>query len=449
MQTRNPVHLAALRGTAVLLVLVLSFLLLTPRGTPRARAVTAEQKSQLKQQIARLDQAIDGYENQIQQNSQQRGQAKRTAGSLQKQVSALQNQIAAYNGKISALNRKITLLDQEISGYQKQIDALEREMAPTKKVIAACQKQLGGRMRAVYMSGNVSTLELLMDSSSFTDFLYRMEMLDRISQHDNAVIHRLKKSISKQQARQDRLKKMQSSVASDRAAVSASRSQVVSAQATVKKRQSELDVQIKLLAAYVDALDLNSEEAKQSIELARQEQQTFTDQLNGRLAITSSTGTGTVDIRLNPGGMIWPVPDSASYISSGYGPRGGTVHYGIDIADPNSHTRNVAIVAAAAGTVKVSSNICSHNYGKHYNCGCNGGYGNYVVIDHGNGLLSYYGHMSHTVVAQGQTVRQGQIIGYMGATGYATGPHLHFEIRVNNGQRRSLAARNPLTYVRK
>ena len=130
-------------------------------------------------------------------------------------------------------------------------------------------------------------------------------------------------------------------------------------------------------------------------------------------------------------------------MSSGYGSRWGTFHYGIDITGGGG---NAPIVAAAAGRVTIASNTCSHNYGKNYNCGCNGGYGNYVVIDHGNGLLTYYGHMSRAIVSAGTYVQQGQTIGYMGSTGYSTGNHLHFEVRVNDGTSRSVAARNPMNY---
>lgn len=104
------------------------------------------------------------------------------------------------------------------------------------------------------------------------------------------------------------------------------------------------------------------------------------NQVNANLAATASTGNGAYS-----GTFIWPVAGGGTYVSSGYGSRWGTFHYGIDIT---SSSGNNPIVAAAAGRVTIASNTCSHNYRKDYNCGCNGGYGNYVVIDHGNGLLT-------------------------------------------------------------
>ncbi|MCI6825449.1 MAG: M23 family metallopeptidase [Ruminococcus bromii] len=90
-----------------------------------------------------------------------------------------------------------------------------------------------------------------------------------------------------------------------------------------------------------------------------------------------------------------------------------------------------SVVAADNGTVIDTYNSCYHNWGKNGSCGCNGGYGNYVMIDHGNGKVTVYGHFTNVIVSPGQTVKKGQTIGYVGSTGNSTGPHLHFECRYN------------------
>ena len=100
------------------------------------------------------------------------------------------------------------------------------------------------------------------------------------------------------------------------------------------------------------------------------------------------------------------------------------------------------IVAAESGTVGTVSETCSHNYGKSYSCGCGGGYGNYVTINHGSGnLTTLYGHCSSIIVSSGQYVEKGQVIGYVGSTGFSTGFHLHFEV-IDNGSRN-----NPRNYL--
>jgi murein DD-endopeptidase MepM/ murein hydrolase activator NlpD len=122
----------------------------------------------------------------------------------------------------------------------------------------------------------------------------------------------------------------------------------------------------------------------------------------------------------------WPVPGNY-YVSSGVGARWGTYHKGLDITGDSG----TAICAAEAGTVVTVNNSCTHNYGKSSSCGCGGGYGNFVIIDHGNGFLTLYGHMTKALVSVGDTVKQGEQIGTMGTTGYSTGTHLHFELRYN------------------
>ena len=131
----------------------------------------------------------------------------------------------------------------------------------------------------------------------------------------------------------------------------------------------------------------------------------------------------------DPSSFIWPVP-RYSYITSGVGPRWGTNHNGIDIGDAGIY--GAAVVASRSGIVIYGQNTCSHDYGKSDSCGCGGGYGNYVFIDHGDSYSTLYGHLSQAVVHDGEYVEQGQVIGYVGTTGWSTGPHLHFEIRLNN-----------------
>ena len=106
--------------------------------------------------------------------------------------------------------------------------------------------------------------------------------------------------------------------------------------------------------------------------------------------------------------------------------RGSYNHGGIDISGGIMGAR---VVASASGTVVVSNNTCTHNWGKNGSCGCGGGYGNWVWIDHGNGKATIYAHLTNTVVSVGSRVSAGQLIGYAGSTGWSTGPHLHYECR--------------------
>ena len=106
------------------------------------------------------------------------------------------------------------------------------------------------------------------------------------------------------------------------------------------------------------------------------------------------------------------------------------MHNGLDICSYGIH--GAAICAAAPGVVIRTENLCPHNYGKDGSCGCGGGYGRYCIIDHGNGLWTLYGHATNINVTVGQSVSTGQPLGTVGSTGWSTGSHLHFEVRINN-----------------
>lgn len=149
----------------------------------------------------------------------------------------------------------------------------------------------------------------------------------------------------------------------------------------------------------------------------------------------NSNTTPSTDNNNNSGGnssagFTWPCPGFYT-ISSGYESRWGTFHGALDIAGGND---GAAVVASRGGTVVVAVSGCPHNYGKSSSCGCGGGYGNYVVIQHDGTYSTLYGHMASLTVSVGDTVSQGQTIGYVGSTGFSTGAHLHFEVRVNGSK---------------
>ncbi len=136
--------------------------------------------------------------------------------------------------------------------------------------------------------------------------------------------------------------------------------------------------------------------------------------------------------------FTWPVP-GFYHISYGVGWRWGAYHKGIDIW--SNGIRGANICAAAAGEVIFVNNVCPHDYGKTYSCGCGGGYGKYCIIDHGNGYWTLYGHSQNIIVSVGDHVEQGQVLGYVGSTGHSTGDHLHFEVRLDG------VAQDPTNYV--
>jgi murein DD-endopeptidase MepM/ murein hydrolase activator NlpD len=170
-----------------------------------------------------------------------------------------------------------------------------------------------------------------------------------------------------------------------------------------------LDTRIQEFTAEVDALS-REETNIESLIKTRQQQ----------LAASAASGGGG-EGSPSKSGLIWPV---SGPLTSGFGMRWGRMHTGIDIAAGYG----APIVAAKSGTV--------------ISAGWNGGYGQATIIDHGGGFSTLYGHQSRIAVSDGQTVSQGQVIGYEGCTGHCTGPHLHFETRVNG------SPQNPINYLK-
>ncbi|MDE6034877.1 MAG: M23 family metallopeptidase, partial [Ruminococcus sp.] len=185
------------------------------------------------------------------------------------------------------------------------------------------------------------------------------------------------------------------------------------------------------------------EEASRQAELTRTTTtSTTTTSTQTTVTTTTETSTTTTTTATIPApsssGFIWPTPGKY-YISSPFAQRWGTQHKGIDIGDAGIMGSD--IVASKSGTVTYVSNSCTHNYGKSSSCGCGGGYGNYVIIQHDGTYSTLYGHMTSANVSVGDYVQQGDVIGTVGSTGWSTGPHLHFEVRVNGTQQ------DPLNFV--
>lgn len=432
---------------AIFMALVFSFLTILPLGT--VNYAQAASSSEIRKKIDALDDKIDQYQEELDAVNKKKSDAKKSASSLQSEIDTYQKQIDAYNDKISALNSEVSALNSEISDLESDISKLQTQIDAQNVKIQDTQTLLADRLRANYVAGNVTNLELLLEADSFTTFLNRLEMIARISKHDNAIIDQLKDEIAGVKEDKADLEKQEAQLQANKQSINSAKSEQESAKAAVVNSKSQLDTKMSTLDNYISELDDSSSELQSYIDKAEAQQQAFMNSLNASVSQKASTGSGKVTN--SSGSMTWPVPYSSSYISSGYGYRSlgssSSFHYGIDITMPGADSYDKIVVAADDGTIVTASNICSHNYRKSSNCGCNGGYGNYVVIDNGDGLLIYYGHLTRATVSVGQKVSAGQTVGIMGCSGYSTGPHLHFEIRVNDGSSRSAAARNPLNYV--
>lgn len=389
---------------------------------------------------------INDLENQIAAQNDKIDQNQQSADELLDQIDLMQQQLNVYNEKIAALNKQIAEKNEIINQYQKEIDTLQAEIDEANKkqaqledTIADTYDLLADRLCANYMAGETSVLEILLGAGDFEDFLTRLELVKQISDHDASLVSDLQDDINELNQTKEKLdadkaavEEKQTSVQSERDAIASVRSEQKNAYNTLDTKQTALEDKNQslqnLLASQGDTLsDLEADLAKAEAEYDAWKAQGM-ESGSGSISGGSSGGSSSIgNYPVSSKGMICPLQYSNVTISAGW--YGYAKHKGIDFITRGAtgNTYGKEIRAAADGVVY------SAEY--HYS------WGNNVYINHGNGVYTRYAHCSRMVVSAGKSVKQGQVIAYVGNTGNVSpkpsasnphaGAHLHFEVWVN------------------
>lgn len=364
-----------------------------------------------------------GGQDQIDALEQQKSELQSQQASIQTNIDDLIAQQADVIDQKAAMDEKNELARQEIELINEQIDVytglIEDKAEELEKAEAAEQAQYElyrKRVRAMEEEGSYTYLDILFQCRSLSDVLSAIDMIGEIMDSDKRLFEEYK-------AARENTEQV-------KAEYEATLAQLSDKQETLEAEKAELEEQIAAAVEVINQLQDDIDAAKAEYakaaaaeaaaqasinaiiaqmqaeeEAARQEAAQNNQQYTG----TGSTATGT---------YIWPCP-SSTYVTSAFGMRDHPLfgderpHSGIDVAG----SAGSEVLAADSGTVAVATYSSS--------------YGNYVTIYHSNGDYTLYAHMSSLAVSAGQSVTQGDVIGYVGSTGWATGPHLHFEIRVN------------------
>ena len=384
------------------LAAVLALLLLLPMVTMilgGAGAVTQSEIDALKAEQAASQARQDELEEQLADVEADQAEA-------QQRRQLLQAQLDAINNEIENIDKQIAYYDAEIA--QKEAEQAEAEANEEAQYELFCQ-----RVRAMEEEGTVSYWSVLFNSGSFSELLDRLADVDAVMAYDNRVMDEL---IA---ARQE-LEAVQAQLEEARAAEQAAKE----AQEAVKARQQEKVAQAQALLDELNAdvaevnRQLDEEDASWAAigaEIDRKQKQ-----------LEEQRKQNNVQLPPAGNGWMWPLPSANMKLTSAFGFRMHPVdhvphsHTGIDVAA----STGTPIYAARGGQVIMSE----------YGTGVNWSYGNFVVIDHGDGTTTLYAHMSSRAVSEGELVQQGQTIGAVGTTGNVKGAHLHFEVRIN-GQR--------------
>ena len=390
--------------------------------------VSAEDSiSDLEQQLQQLEQENEKYQKILDDTKSDIAEKEEYKSALVSKVQVLDEKIAVTREKISSLNddikEKQDAYDKGLSEVEDQFDAL------------------ANRLRILYMSGNATDLEIIFGAKDFSDLIDKMELVKSLANSD-------KELISEIQTKLDELSTKKKSLEADKKDLETQQASLKSDQDEFNKLISDNDEILKnLYASNSEAQNSLESAALQSDEIEAKISQYYAAQKASQSSSSSgsssssssssssgssssgSSSSGSSSVIVPSGsGFAWPTPGFVSRSSEWFEDREVYNHGGIDIA--GAGIMGTPVVAAADGTVVATNSSCTHNWGKSYSCGCGGGYGNYVMISHAGGKMTVYGHLTSLTVSSGQSVSR-QVIGYVGSTGNSTGPHLHYECRLN------------------
>ncbi len=416
------------KSAIVLTALTISLTSVLCTGSVSIQASSA--KEQLESKLKDIEKQQKEIDAAIKETKGDISREKENQQKIDEQIVATEEYIRTLTDLIKEYDLQIAGLEAEIVDRENDITATEalinNERNEIDKNIALYEK----RIRAMYLSGNDSVASVLLGADNFFDMLMKIELVKRVADYNNALIDDL---IALKESYEDDKLVLENKIKDLEAVIA----DVETKKQEVADRRDEWDVQLESLnqlykesKAQIKALNAKKAEYEQNKDELDKEAEKVEEEIQ-RIIREASRSEYMGD--LPKGTFLWPVPGYYK-ITSGYGSRWGTTHKGIDIS--GSGIKGAEITAANSGEVIFVTNGCKHNYGKSKSCGCGGGFGNYCIVDHGGGYATLYGHAEKIIVKEGQHVTTGDVLGYVGSTGWSTGWHLHFEVRVD-GERKN------------
>jgi murein DD-endopeptidase MepM/ murein hydrolase activator NlpD len=355
-----------------------------------------------------------------------------TPGSLQNKIDSAKGKIEHHRARervltsdISAANQRIGSLQSDITQLQtKQVrlqtnleakraelaqiqEDLRRERAKLARLrdrLARARILLADRLVRSYKDDAPDVVTVVLEADGFSDLLERAEYMERISDQDARLIDRVTVAKTEAVATARKLDKLEQRAQEVARQIEAEVAQVVQVKGGLIDRRDQFAAVRADKAEMLASTRASRQEVEEHLAGLEKEQSAVLARLQG----SSSPVSGP--IKQGSGGLVWPV---SGPVTSGFGYRWGRLHAGVDIAVPVG----TAVHAAQSGRVAIAGWV--------------GGYGNYVCIQHAGALSTCYGHNSSLGVSVGQSVSQGQVISASGNTGNSTGPHVHFETRIN------------------
>jgi murein DD-endopeptidase MepM/ murein hydrolase activator NlpD len=338
---------------------------------------------------------------------------KRSEQALRSEVDDYTSRIRALEARVGDVSLHLQTLEADLSLHEKRLDALNdlfrvqtERWTSLRKEYARSMTVLDRRVLEIYESDDPTTLDILLGSGSVQDMIDKAQYLEEISAQDKSIAAQVAYAKKQVTAARAKTKKLRAAVSGETAVIRARTEQTQSVRDELVGAKGDLSASRQKKLTDLSTLTASERDEAEEIDALQAASARIAAQIRAEQAKSSGVSTQAP----SSSGFIWPV---SGPITSPFGWRWGRMHEGIDIGVGYG----TPIHAAAAGTVIY--------------CGWEEGYGNFVVLDHGGNLATAYGHQSRIAVACGQQVAQGQVIGYVGCTGHCTGPHVHFEVRVD------------------
>lgn len=370
---------------------------------------------------------------------------------IQKQSDELEKSIAENKDQTKTLVSQKAEIDQEMEMSRQKIENLNEQIQQLNLLIAekqteleasvakeeALQKQYKARLRSMEETGSVSYWSILFRASSFSDLLDRVDMIREIAESDQLMLKQLSAATQAVETERDDLEQQKQDLQQTEDDLAAEQAELETKRAEADKLITQMQVEYaslsdEFLAAEADEAAVREQIKKTETDyfnaLAKEQAAAAAAAAAANKASNSNNSSASSSGGASSGGFAFPLAYSTG-VTCAYGPRvhpingNKSFHYGVDLAAGMS----TEIYATKSGTVTGAT------YGE--------ANGYYVTINHGDGYSSIYAHMTNYVVSVGDSVKQGQLIGYVGTTGWSTGPHLHFEILYNGSNV------NPMNYI--
>ncbi|MDR2559630.1 MAG: peptidoglycan DD-metalloendopeptidase family protein [Oscillospiraceae bacterium] len=428
---------------AVLVLMVCMMLALAPASV--VSGLTAEQ---IQARIDEIERKAAELELRNQEREHEIAEMEGDIAQARQRVRLMEQSIAEVNERIALLNERIVLKQEAIANKQADIETLEARIEDAEREIVLREHKIslleaeneenlakfGQLVRNNYMTGSLGMVDILLDSGDFYDMIVRADVLQKAAERNTDFMNDLLAAMRAQEREIEELEELKLMLNADRE--------------LCEREKADLEDDLAALNVSMKELDEEMDEAQARLRILAGEESVLQNTISGMYRQFNATNEELEELdrqttqlikelqnlnrpNYSGDGFVWPLDERFQRITCGFGwdAAWSRWHRAIDVGNSGINGANIYAIQSGTVIVAVESNSRS-------------GYGSYVVVDHGGGYTSLYSHMQFgsVRVSVGQEVTVGQVLGLVGSTGLSTGPHLHFEIRVNG------EARNPLDY---